>query len=507
MQIDSNAASFASVSGTATLGGATVQALFASGAYVERQYTIVNAAGGVIGSFGSQVNTNLPANFKSSLSTDATNAYLNLALDYTPTPTPAPTPASAPAPAPPPNSGLNINRTNVANALTGFFNRTGGIPLAFGALSPAGLTMVSGEHAVAAQQSTFDAMTQFINLIGDPFTAGRGDGFNATATPSAFAADVDAQAYAASSRKRSPEREAYALIAKAAPVAAPAALQRWSVWTAGFGGTQTTDGNAGLGSNTTTSRIAAGAVGADYRVSPDTLAGFAMAGGGTSFNVSGLGGGRSDLFQAGGYVRHHVGSAYISAAAAYGWQDVTTERSLLGGGPTQLRAQFNVNSWSGRVEAGSRYALRFAGPSAGITPYAAGQFTAYDAPAYAEQSLAGAGLFALNYQSASNTAWRSELGLRADASWAVNDALFTLRGRVAWAHNFHTDRSLVATFQSLPGASFVVHGAAPARDAALTTAAAEIKFSTGIAIAAIFEGEFSEVTRSYAGKGVVKYAW
>jgi hypothetical protein len=29
----------------------------------------------------------------------------------------------------------------------------------------------------------------------------------------------------------------------------------------------------------------------------------------------------------------------------------------------------------------------------------------------------------------------------------------------------------------------------------------------GFSVAATFEGEFSDVTRSYAGKGVVRYAW
>jgi hypothetical protein len=58
-----------------------------------------------------------------------------------------------------------------------------------------------------------------------------------------------------------------------------------------------------------------------------------------------------------------------------------------------------------------------------------------------------------------------------------------------------------------PGASFVVNGAAQARDAALTTASAEVKWMNGWSAAATFEGEFSDVTSSYAGKGVVRYAW
>jgi uncharacterized protein with beta-barrel porin domain len=83
----------------------------------------------------------------------------------------------------------------------------------------------------------------------------------------------------------------------------------------------------------------------------------------------------------------------------------------------------------------------------------------------------------------------------------------TLRGRVAWAHDFNSDRSASAAFQTLPGASFVVNGAAPARDGALTTASAEMKWTNGWAVAGTFEGELSDVTRSYAGKGGVRYAW
>ena len=89
----------------------------------------------------------------------------------------------------------------------------------------------------------------------------------------------------------------------------------------------------------------------------------------------------------------------------------------------------------------------------------------------------------------------------------MQDAVLTLRGRAGWAHDFNNDRSVLATFQALPGASFVVNGAGQASDAALTTAAAEMKWLNGWSAAATFEGEFSEVTRSYAGKGVVRYAW
>ena len=174
-------------------------------------------------------------------------------------------------------------------------------------------------------------------------------------------------------------------------------------------------------------------------------------------------------------------------------------------GLDQLRTQFNANAWSGRVEGG--YRLVAPGLAIGITPYAAGQFTTFDLPAHAEQAVSGTSAFALAYGARSVTAWRSELGLRTDKSVAMAAGIFTLRGRAAWAHDDPTDRAIGATFQALPGASFVVNGAAPAHDAALVSASAEFKRMNGWSVAATFDGEFSSVTRSYAGKSVVRYQW
>jgi uncharacterized protein with beta-barrel porin domain len=343
-------------------------------------------------------------------------------------------------------------------------------------------------------------MGMFMGMMTDPFVAGRGDGVSAGGNATGYA-DEDAQAYAA---RRRPN-DALAAIYTKAPPAAPFE-QRWSVWAAGFGGTQTTDGNTALGSNTATSRIFGTAVGADYRFSPFTIAGFSLAGGGTNFSVANGGTGRSDLFQAGGFVRHTIGAAYISGALAYGWQDVTTDRTVTIAGIDQLRARFNANTYAGRVEGGYRFVAPVLS-GIGITPYAAGQFTTFDLPAYAEQALVGANTFALAYGTKSVTDTRSELGLRTDKSYAMQNGVLTLRGRFAWAHDYDPNRSIGATFQALPGASFTVNGAAQASDSALTTASAEMKWMNGWSAAATFEGEFSEVTRSYAGKGVVRYAW
>jgi len=209
------------------------------------------------------------------------------------------------------------------------------------------------------------------------------------------------------------------------------------------------------------------------------------------------------MFQAGAFVRHNIGAAYVTGALAYGAQDVTTDRFVTVAGLDHLRAQFNSNAWSGRLEGGYRYAT----PWMGITPYAAAQFTTLDLPAYAEQVISGSGMFALNYNAKSVTDPRTELGVRTDKSFGMSNGILTLRGRLAWAHDYTTDRNVTPVFQSLPGAFFVVNGAAQARDSALTTASAEIRWLNGWSAAATFEGEFSNVMNSYAGKAVVRYAW
>ncbi|GMO95054.1 autotransporter domain-containing protein [Bradyrhizobium sp. TM239] len=480
VQVSPAVASFASVSGAATLGGATVGAGFASGSYIPKRYTILTASGGVSGTFGSLVTTGLPGNIRSAgLSYDANDVYLDLVLNFG-----IPT-------------GLNGNQQHVGDALTNFFNTNGGIAALYGALTPAGLTQASGEPGTGSQQTTFNAMSQFMGLLTDP-VASREGGPGSASGATGFAEEDQASAYAA--RKRT---DAFAMMTKAGP---QTFAQSWSVWAAGFGGSQSTDGNAAAGSNDTTSRIAGTVVGADYRLSPSTKLGFALAGGGTSFGVNGLGSGRSDLFQAGAYLHHANGPAYVSAALAYGWQNITTDRTVTIAGADRLRAAFDANAYSGRLEGGYRLVASWIG-GIGLTPYGAAQFTTLDLPAYAEQAVSGSSAFALSYAAKSVTDGRSELGLRTDRSFATQDGVLALRGRVAWAHDFNPDRTAAATFQALPVASFVVSGAAQARDAALTTASVEMKWLNGWSAAATFEGEFSSVTRSYAGKGSVRYGW
>lgn len=485
VQVSSTNASLANVAGTAALGGATVNAIFAS-ATVKKQYTILTAAGGLGGStFNPAVVSNM-ASISASLSYDLNNVFLDIGVNFTPS-----------------GGGLTVNQQNVANALTNFFNSTGSIPAAFATLTPAGLTTASGELGTGIIQSAINADGQFLNLMLDPTVVGRSSGFTKAGSVAQYAANDDAAAYASMRPATAREREAFAMATKA-PLLSSQPINRWSVWAAGYGGSAQIGGNAAVGSQDLTARVWGGAAGADYRISLDTLVGFSLGGGGLNYSLANaMGAGSADLFQAGVYGRHNFGPAYIAAALAYGWHDVTTNRTVALAGADQLQGRFKADTFSARFEGG----YRFTTPLIGITPYAAAQVTNFNLPNYSELSLNGGGLFALNYVSQSLTDTRSEIGLRTDKSYAMQNGVLTLRGRAAWAHDYNPSRALTALFQTLPGTSFVVNGARVDADSALVSASAEMKWLSGFSIAGTFDGELSGNVTSYSGKGVFKYSW
>lgn len=484
VQVSSTTSSLANVTGAAALGGATVSAIFGSGT-VKKQYTILTAAGGLGSStFNSAALSNVPS-VNATLSYDTNNVFLNVNVNF----------AQA--------GGLTLNQQNVANTLTNFFNSTGGIPGAFAALTPAGLTTASGELGTGIIQSAINANGQFLNLMLDPTVVGRSSGFTKAGSVAQFADGDDPAAYASMRPATAREREAFAMATKA-PLLSSQPINRWSVWAAGYGGSAQVGGNAAVGSQDLTARVWGGAAGADYRISLDSLVGFSLGGGGLNYSLANaMGAGSADLFQAGVYGRHNFGPAYIAAALAYGWHDVTTNRTVALPGADQLQGRFKADTFSARFEGGYRVTT----PLIGITPYAAAQVTNFNLPNYSEVSLNGGGLFALNYASQSVTDTRSELGLRTDKSYAMQNGVLTVRGRAAWAHDYNPSRAVTALFQTLPGAGFVVNGARVDADSALVSGSAEMKWLSGFSIAGTFDGEFSGNLSSYSGKGVFKYSW
>jgi autotransporter-associated beta strand protein len=454
-------ASSASVTGTASLGG-TVQAAFASPP-TTKSYDILHSAGLGGTAFSVLTNTNMPAGFTDSLSYNTDDVFLNLnaALGA--------------------GTSLNQNQQAVANAINAFFNSGGTLPSTFGSLFNLtganlanALSQIDGEDATGAQMGAFQLMSEFLDLIGEQ---GFGDG-------AANAGQVFD----------------YAPLATKAPPSAPPFAQRWHAWGSGFGGGSFADGNATAGSSNLTTTTYGYAGGLDYRPDPDTLYGFALAGGGLNWGLANaLGTGRSDAFQAGVYGRHFVGSAYTEGALAFANNWFATSRTVLG---EQLQASFTGQSYAMRIEGGDRYGL---GPhgAVGITPYAALQTQWFHTPAYNESG----GALALAYNSKTANDTRTELGARFDHLTSVNATPLMLRARLAWAHDFVGTPALSAAFQSLPGSTFTVNGAPIPRDAALTSASAQWWLKRDLSFTAKFDGEFASVAQTYAGTGTLRYQW
>jgi uncharacterized protein with beta-barrel porin domain len=477
-------ASMSTVAGTATLTGGTVNAQFAAGSYLTRDYEIL-AASALAGTFSGLTTANLPAGFVASLDyTHTDDVYLDLQAGLSGT------------------TGLNGNQQSVANALSNYFNSGGALPpnflSIFGLSGPAlanALSQLDGEAATGAEHSVFQLMTEFLDLMLDPSAAGGGG--NGGSGAAGFAPETEASlppdvalAYARALKKQTQQQQPQEF------------AQRWSAWGSGFGGSSTTNGDPTVGSNNLTASTYGYAGGLDYHVTPSTLYGFALAGGGTNWSLAqNLGGGRSDAFQAGVYGKTQMGPAYLSVALAVANHWFTTDRTAALG--DQLQAKFDGQSYGGRAEAGYRYAVL---PLAGITPYAALQVQDFRTPGYSETDLTGGG-FGLSYTAMSATDTRSELGARADDLTMLGAMPLVLRGRLAWAHDWVSNPALGAAFEALPGASFTVNGAAIPRDSALATAAAELHLTANWTAMAKFDGEFASNSQTYAGTGTLRYTW
>jgi len=490
VQVTPGQASSANVSGTASVASnVNVNAVFASGAYVQKQYDILHA-GGVTGTFAALNTVDLPAGFTASLVYTPTDVYLDLASNIGQVPT----------------NNLNINQQNVANALNNYFNSGGALPPNFvpvygltGANLADALTRLSGEAATGAAQGAFLLMDQFLELMLDPFVDGRGGGNFQAGGGAAYGFAPEQQA------SFPPDVAlAYDAVLKAPPAAA--FDRRWTTWGAAFGGSNTTAGDAAVGSHDSTAQIYGYAAGMDYHYARDSVVGFALSGGGTNWALSqGVGGGRSDAFQAGLYSTTHWGAAYVAAALDASNYWMSTSRGALAG--DQLNANFMAQGYGVRAEAGYRFATPLPGtPFLGVTPYGALRALSFHSPSYSEADPSSGG-FGLSYNATTATDTRGELGARFDDPTIVAGMPLVLRGRLAWAHDWASDPAINATFETLPGAGFTVNGARIPQDSALVSGGAQLFVTSRWSLLARVEGQFADGSQTYTGSGTLRYSW
>lgn len=392
----------------------------------------------------------------------------------------------------------NANQRSVAGALDtalagGASN--GGLS-ALGSMSAQGITnglsQASGESAAGASQAAMQSLNPFLTLMVDPFVEARGTGVGPTL------------GYAAERPLSPAVASAYAAVTpKSERVSNPTG--NWSGWGSAFGGQYRADGDTNVGSHDASATAAGVAGGADYRLAPNTVVGFAFSGAHSSWGLSdGLGGGDGDVFQTGIYGSTRRGNAYVSGSLAVGFNKMSTSRLVTISGVDRLVGSFNALSYGGRVETG----YRFATPVVAITPYAAVQAEAFEMPSYNETVAVGTNDFALAYNSQRSTDTRTEVGTWLDHSFAAPaDSVVVWRGRVAWAHDWARGDGFSAAFQSFTAPGFFVQGAATPSESALVSTGAELKLASGLTFGVKFDGNWAPSAQTYTGTGTLRYTW
>jgi uncharacterized protein with beta-barrel porin domain len=455
-----------SVTGTASLGGATLS--LPQAAFQAQTHTLLTAAGGVSGTFTLEPGTTPFA----SLLYGTNDVTLTIAAYRA---------GAALA------GAGTINNRNAAAGIDRALN-AGTTPSSafdpllslYGAALANALDRLPAEAGTGAQSTSFATASTFLGIMLDPMAGARG------ATASAPGSS---------------------LIEMADTGATPAARVAgcWSVWTKAFGQAGRTASDAATGAAGTATSVFGVAAGADRRISPDTLVGFALAGGGTAFGLGGRGSGTGEYFQLGLYGSTRLGDGYVSAAISYGWNrfDVTRTAGL---GPLETYTSAPVaHTFGGRVEAGRR----FGGRALAVTPYAAIEAIGYASGSYRETFVPPTtGAFALAYAARTTGTVRTELGVRVDGMRAVAPTADLLTfGRIAYAFQANTQRAADASFQQLANSGFTVFGARASTHTMLATLGTEVRLAAGTSATASLDGELGDRHRSIRANLGLRHSW
>lgn len=278
----------------------------------------------------------------------------------------------------------------------------------------------------------------------------------------------------------------------------------WSIWQTTYGNYSVAAGDTATGSHDTRTYGGGVIAGLDYRFASGGVLGVAIAGGTSGWSLSdSLGTGKGDVVQVGAYGSQRFGQAYVSGAVNAGWHKMSTDRTISIDGGDELRGSFTARTLGARAEAG--YRLEFDG--IGVTPHAAAQALSYSAPGYGETVVSGANDYALDIAARDTTQTRAEAGIWIDHATHLDDAVLSLRSRLAWVHERMDAPTVAASFQTLPGSGFNVIGANTAADRILVSTGAELKVANGFSINGKFDGEFGDGVAYYTGSSTVRYQW
>ncbi|MBV8187358.1 MAG: autotransporter domain-containing protein, partial [Alphaproteobacteria bacterium] len=442
------------VSGTATLQpGSGVQALPQGGVYAPHTtYTILNAVGGLSGTYSSVSSPNpflLPA-----LSYDANNVYLTLQiggfLAAAQTPTQAAVGGVLDAAAP--------SATGDFAAVLGNLASTGNQA----AVAPV-LTSLSGQNYSALSTSMVQTAQLFMNNFAAAVGSSRGSAGVRVGLAQAcdVACDGDAPAL-------------------------------WGAWGGGLGGIGTV--GAGSPAGALTYNVGGFAAGLDRRLTDNFLAGVTVGYAGGRQWVSGFNGfSNSDSVQTGLYGLYSQGPIYVNGLAGYAYSANQMWRGIQIPGMAQRTAtgQTGANQWLGQLEGG--YAIDAGAIGSAlmtVTPFARLQGFTGTQNAFTE---GGAQSLNLSVAAQTTNSLRSVLGVQGgtalDVGW--KDKL-ALELRAGWSHEYaDVSRPVSATLAGAPALPFTTYGVSPVRDGGLVGLSANTAVAEAASVFVRYEGTFN----------------
>lgn len=457
--------------GTATIAGGTVTLTAATGVYApSTTYTILNATGGVTGTFAN-ANSLFPF-LQPSLSYDANNVFLTLK------------PGGFGAGAGTANQAavgrvLDASVAGSTGDLATVIGTMATYPLAQG---QAAMNAVSGQNYSGFGTANLGGGLLFMNGLGQQMALARGGFGGGTRVALAQACETG--------------------LAEACDGAA----SPWSLWGSALGGTGRVAGTANAG--TLTYNAGGFTTGVDYRFDPRFLAGIGVGFSSGNQWASGFSGqGTTSSYQASLYASFVQGAFYLDGMAGYGYSDnwMTRQIALPNLAVRTAQGRTAANQFLGQVEAGYRIGLHE--PAAlSVTPFARFQGITNSQYGFSES---GAGALSLTVAPQTTGSARSVLGAEfAGAFGPEGREKLAVQMRLGWAHEYaDTARPVTAAFAGAPGANFTVFGAAPQRDTATLSLAANTAVAQGVSLYARYDGEVGNGISTHALNGGFRVSW
>jgi len=365
---------------------------------------------------------------------------------------------------------------------------------------------LSGEGTSGVEQTAFSSNTLFMNTIVHQMGFWL---FDQPGEPDAVASTSDSVLSYAAVEPRN--------LSLLALKAMPDQPQRWRLWAEAYGVGASVNGDFPLGAARLNYSGGGFAMGADYRADRDTLLGFGVGAGLSSFSVPDRAtSGDVDGGHIAAYGAKRWGSFYATGIIGYDFFHNEEKRfaTLPGAGQVivpvpgfaeKLRGSFFSQSLSTRVEIGWRTWF----DHLAVTPFAALQYGLLGMNGYTETAIVGPSVLGLSYANRVVDSLPLFLGTQFDSKFEIASMPAAWWLRAAWVHEFESDRTINPSFLAAPGYDFVVNGATPARDAARFDAGLKLAVRRNAELFTTFNGEFSDKGKgsSYAGTGGLRISW